>query len=72
MILINSFGFLWIPLGRYGSLWIPMGACGGGDNYLFSGIAVRDNTVGADGVRYSIVGHPLGRPEKSNNLNHFE
>ena len=72
MILIDSFGFLWIPLDSYGFPWIPMGACGGGDNYLFFGITVRDNTVGAGGVRYSIVDPPLGQPGKADIFNAFE
>ena len=29
---------------------------------------MRNNAVGVDGERYSIVGHPLGWPEKTNNL----
>ena len=33
---------------------------------------VRGNAVGAAGVRYPIVGDPLGRTENSKKLNHFE
>ena len=55
-----------------GFIWIPMGARGRGENDLCLEITVLDNAVGADGVRYSIVGHSLERPEKFNNLNHFE
>ena len=52
-------------------LWISMGACGGGGIIYFL-VSVRGISVGAAGLRYSIVGDPLGWTEKTNKLNHFE
>ena len=48
-----------------------MGACGGGGSSYFLE-SVRGISVGAAGLRYSIVGDPLGWTEKTKKLNHFE
>ena len=73
---LDSYGFLWAPAAAGIIIYLLGYRCGitrsvrmgcvirssARDNYLCSGITVRDNAVGADGVRYPIVGaHQDGR-----------
>ena len=67
LIPLDSYGSLWIPMDSYGLLLIHVGSCGRlrrREQLVIFGITVRDITGGAGGVRYSVVGHPLGWPKK--------
>ena len=64
---VGPYGFIWIPVDSYGSILLRIcfilihmdsyGRLPPREELIIFGITVRNNAVGADGERYSIVGH---------------